>query len=182
MVERCVLALLSQWEQSWWQCRVLDPVVSVSVLPRHEGGRAMSGLAPWSHRASWAGDPQHVAEARTFVAGHLIQNGLLSEVDAVGLVISELATNAVIHAGTPFTVTLGRSNGTLSVAVRDRSFARPESLPSGRGLDEGGRGLAMIASLSSTWGITALSDGKLVWATFDLADAPDPSTDPGRSP
>jgi anti-sigma regulatory factor (Ser/Thr protein kinase) len=123
-----------------------------------------------------------VAAARTFVTGHLIQNGLLSEVETVGLVISELATNAVIHAGTPFTVTLGRSNGTLSVAVRDLSFGRPQSLPPGRGLDEGGRGLAVIAALSSTWGITALSDGKLVWATFDLADAPGRRANPGKSP
>jgi anti-sigma regulatory factor (Ser/Thr protein kinase) len=123
-----------------------------------------------------------VAAARTFVAGHLIQNGLISQVEAEGLVISELATNAIIHAGTPFTVTLGRSNGTLSVAVRDQSFGRPERLPSGGVLDERGRGLAMIAALSSSWGMTALSDGKLVWATFDLADAPDPGIGLGESP
>lgn len=40
----------------------------------------------------------------------------------------------------------------------------------------------MIAALSSAWGITALSDGRLVWATFDLADAPGPGTDPDESP
>lgn len=138
----------------------------------------MSGSALWSHRSSWAGDLQHVAEARRFVTGHLIQHGLTSEVDAVGLVISEMATNAVTHAGTPFTVTLGRSDETLNLSVRDLSFERPACPPAGRVLDERGRGLAMIAALSSTWGSTPLNDGKLVWATFNLVDAP---RDPGKS-
>jgi hypothetical protein len=40
----------------------------------------------------------------------------------------------------------------------------------------------MIAALSSTWGITALSDGKLVWATFDLTDAPGRRTIRGTAP
>lgn len=148
---------------------------------RHSGGQPTSASATWSHRASWAGDPQHVTEARRFVTNHLIQHGLISEVDTVGPVISELATNVVIHAGTPFTVTLLRSDRTLSVAVSDLSFERPEHLPSERLLDKHGRGLAMIAALSSTWGSTSLNDGKLVWATFDL-DAPTLSIDLGESP
>jgi anti-sigma regulatory factor (Ser/Thr protein kinase) len=114
-----------------------------------------------------------VSEARTFVTSHLIQNGLIAEVETVQLVVSELATNAVIHAQTPFTVTLRRSNGTLTVAVSDLSFRRPERIPSGQVLDGGGRGLAMVAALSSSWGSTPLNNGKLVWATFDLQDASD---------
>lgn len=134
----------------------------------------MTGSVLWSHRASWAGDLRHVAEARAFVARHLVENGLISEVDTVVMVISELATNAVVHARTPFSVTLWRNNGSLGVAVGDLSSRQPIGFASGSLLDEGGRGLMMVAWFSSTWGITPLVGGKSVWANFDLVDEPAP--------
>lgn len=88
----------------------------------------------------------------------------------VALVTSELASNAVTHAGTAFTVAVSRRNGTLGVAVGDLSFSHPEGPISGRALNERGRGMTIVASLSASWGVTPLRDGKLVWATFDVAD------------
>jgi anti-sigma regulatory factor (Ser/Thr protein kinase) len=134
----------------------------------------MSQSPLWTRQATWAGTPRNVAHARAFVTTHLIHNDLASEVDVLRLVVSELATNAVIHAATPFTVTVGRINGTLSLTVRDRSIIGPEAGPLIRpGLATRGRGLHLVALLSSTWGITPAHDGKSVWARFVLADGPD---------
>ncbi|WP_162259397.1 ATP-binding protein [Phycicoccus sp. Soil803] len=134
----------------------------------------MSQSPLWTRQATWAGTPRNVGHARAFVTKHLIHNGLSSEVDVLRLVVSELATNAVIHAVTPFTVTVGRINGTLSLIVRDRSMIGPEADPVCRpGLATGGRGLHLVELLSSTWGITLARDGKSVWARFVLADGPD---------
>lgn len=50
-------------------------------------------------------------------------------IENVSLVVSELATNAVVHAHTPFTVRLSCENGSLVLTVRDGStsavFVRP---------------------------------------------------------
>lgn len=134
----------------------------------------MSQSPLWTRQATWAGTPRNVAYARAFVTRHLVDNGLSSEVDVLRLVVSELATNAVIHAMTPFTVTVGRINGTLSLTVRDRSMIEPQKEAVSRPrLATRGRGLHMVDVLSSTWGITHGRDGKSVWARFVLADGPD---------
>ncbi|WP_165950269.1 ATP-binding protein [Actinomadura sp. GC306] len=56
----------------------------------------------------------------------------------------------------------------LIIEVRDDSPASPQV---GRAalLDEGGRGLLLAATLASSWGTYALTDGKVVWAAWELA-------------
>src|SRR4051794_39836075 len=81
--------------------------------------------------------------------------------DAVGLV-SELATNAVIHARTPYTIVVSRDGDTVRVGVHDLSAVIPRRRA--YGLDATtGRGLRLVASMSSDWGIEAESGGKVVW-------------------
>jgi hypothetical protein len=81
--------------------------------------------------------------------------------DAVALV-SELATNAVMHARSPYTVAVSRDGDTVRVDVHDLSAVIPRQR--GYGLDATtGRGLRLVATISSSWGIEAETGGKAVW-------------------
>jgi anti-sigma regulatory factor (Ser/Thr protein kinase) len=107
-----------------------------------------------------------------FIGHHLIHHGLMAHVDRVGLVTSELTTNVVLHARTPFTVALAYRGETLTLLVRDRAASLPVSHPLHPDLDERGRELPLIAALSSSWGVTPMFNGKTVWATFEVVEDP----------
>jgi DNA-binding CsgD family transcriptional regulator len=66
----------------------------------------MSVPVPWSHERELVADPLSVSEARGFVAKVLVEHNLALLVGVVELVVSELATNALLHAGSSFTVRL----------------------------------------------------------------------------
>lgn len=82
--------------------------------------------------------------------------------DAV-LAVSELATNAVTHAGSDFAVGLSRHRDGVRIDVSDASPAAP-LLQDGGVSKVGGRGLRMVAAVSADWGHRAIDGGKLVWA------------------
>ncbi len=107
--------------------------------------------------------PSAVREARRFVSEQLAAWDRADLVDAACLVVSELATNAVRHAGSPFRLSLGRGADGVTVAVEDRSAALPvRRRPT---LDaRGGRGIPLVDSLSSRWGADAGGPGKIVWS------------------
>ncbi len=120
----------------------------------------------WSCEGSWPGTPESVSLAREFVAMHLEANLLPSLVDEARLVASELATNAVRHARTPFVITVERSNGDLTISVRDWSAEVPVAAVPAL-MATGGHGLMLVDALSVTWGVTVKTDGgKSVWARF----------------
>jgi anti-sigma regulatory factor (Ser/Thr protein kinase) len=84
-------------------------------------------------------------------------------VDAAALVVSELACNAVIHAGSLFTVYLTPTAAGVRISVRDASQDRPiHREGSSSGLS--GRGLALVNAVARSWGVNLLADGTLVWA------------------
>jgi anti-sigma regulatory factor (Ser/Thr protein kinase) len=128
----------------------------------------MSTTSQWSYDEGWPCQPENVAKARAFVSSHLLDDGLPVIVDEAQLVVSELATNAVIHAGTPFGVTISRYDGVVEIAVRDGvSFALTVS--SAEDHHQNGRGLRLVEMCSNSWGVTAPSTGgKSVWAKFAL--------------
>lgn len=132
----------------------------------------MTGPAHWTHQAAFTPEPRHVAQARAFVTGHLAEAYLAHAADAVRLVVSELATNAVIHAATPFTVSLSRNENALRLEVRDHLLGHVDGPTPPSSTSTRGRGLQVVAASSSTWGVRAEGDGKSVWATFDLAGPP----------
>jgi anti-sigma regulatory factor (Ser/Thr protein kinase) len=84
--------------------------------------------------------------------------------DAV-LLLSELVTNAVLHAGTDIEVTVQLDKDVLRVEVRDGDARLPTvrhySLLSGTG-----RGLALVAQTARSWDVEPLPTGKRVW--FEL--------------
>jgi hypothetical protein len=116
-----------------------------------------------------------VKAARDFTGTTLRRWGLAHLGNDVGVVVSELLTNAIRHAlprpagcatAAPIRIGLLDPGPCVLCAVADPS----DEIPVVREPDylaESGRGLHVIASLSERWGWTAPSrNGKLVWATF----------------
>lgn len=123
----------------------------------------------WSDDLELTGQPASAYLARDFVRRNLVAQGLAHLVDDVTLVVSELATNAVVHAQTTFIVSLQGFEQTLLLEVVDGSRTGPVDV-SARVLDTSGRGLTIVTLLSRAWGVDALTDGgKSVWAEFDLS-------------
>jgi len=126
----------------------------------------------WSHETVLAAEPGSAAKARAFVLQHLAEHRLLYLVDDVRMVASELATNAVLHARTAFTVTLEGRVRSVLLTVRDGSPTSPE--PSGAaspGLATTGRGLFIVKVISESWGVTGWrGDTKSVWASFQIRE------------
>jgi anti-sigma regulatory factor (Ser/Thr protein kinase) len=114
--------------------------------------------------ARFAADRGAPSEARRFVAEVLRQWGLHNPLlDDARLIVSELATNAVVHAGSPFSVVVRAADSRLRLSVRDASPAEPRIRPQGPMTDRG-RGLPLVAALASSWGIEPSEEGKVVWA------------------
>ncbi len=85
-------------------------------------------------------------------------------VAAAVLIISELVTNAVVHAETLIEVELVRQDNTVRGAVSDGSKQPPALLDHGP-WDDRGRGLQVVDSLADNWGVVELPHGKTVWFT-----------------
>ncbi|ABS01612.1 ATP-binding protein [Kineococcus radiotolerans] len=100
--------------------------------------------------------------ARRLVREVLEGAGREEWVDAAELAVSELVTNAALHARTDVEVDVEVHPEHVRVEVRDSN----PSLPSQRHYGEQattGRGMALVASVSADCGVTALPDGKVVW-------------------
>ena len=75
----------------------------------------------WHHQHAWPPEPGSVRQARKFVSGLLRAHGLgRVEVETL-MVVSELATNAVVHARTTFSVSVAYANCGLTVTVHNRT-------------------------------------------------------------
>jgi anti-sigma regulatory factor (Ser/Thr protein kinase) len=133
----------------------------------------MGRESDWSHETTLEATPISAANARAFVGHHLGDHRLLYLVDSVRLVVSELATNALLHGQTPFLVTLSREDDTVRVSVRDDGEWVPGRAPD-HVLQADGRGLGIVKVLSHDWGITAGAGSKTVWATFAVRRARTP--------
>jgi anti-sigma regulatory factor (Ser/Thr protein kinase) len=114
--------------------------------------------------AHFAAEPDAARAARHFVADALRRWGHAgSLLEDAQLAVSELATNAVVHARTPFSVAARVQGSGIRLSVRDASAARP-TLRDGGQLAPSGRGLRIVAALASNWGVDVDADGKTVWA------------------
>jgi len=85
--------------------------------------------------------------------------------DDAALVVTELVTNAVRHAGTPCRITVTLDGDGLRIAVRDQG-PLPAALVDARDLRSGGTGLRVVTTLAQHWGVVPHADGKTVWARF----------------
>jgi len=124
----------------------------------------------WSHGTTLDATPISAAGARAFVSRHLADHRLAYLVEPIRLVVSELATNALVHGRTPFVVTLSREGDTVRVTVSDDGPWLADTAPH-QSLQVGGRGLVIVNVLSREWGVIAEVASKTVWATFEAHPA-----------
>ncbi|MGW1191895.1 ATP-binding protein [Streptomyces sp. NPDC002559] len=91
--------------------------------------------------------------------------------DALAVVVSELAANAVMHGlvpGRDFELRLVVSAGTLRVEVSDARGERGPELRPFRPGAESGFGLHLVGALATSWGVEERVVGKTVWAELAM--------------
>jgi anti-sigma regulatory factor (Ser/Thr protein kinase) len=107
--------------------------------------------------------PQAVSATRRFVADVLADWGQAPLVEDGVLIASELATNAVVHGGSPFRTSVRVQDDSVLIEVEDAHAGTPQRGPARlEGLD--GRGIAIVEDLSHRSGCTRLPDSKVLWA------------------
>ena len=138
-------------------------------------------------------DPESVTEARHFAVSRLAEWGVPELADDVGLVVSELVTNALRHSGgtsrvrrvndvhregvyddpadplgsapSAIRLRLGHRSPWLLCGIMDASRTAPRRREPDY-IAETGRGLHLVESFSVRWGWRAIPQGKVVWALF----------------
>ncbi len=130
-------------------------------------------------RQTFPPTPASAGEARRFVGSILDDPDLALISYTATMLVSELVTNAVLHAGTPIEVVVRLGGDRVRVEVHDGAPRLPMrkhySTMSGTG-----RGLLLVEQLASDWGAEPTDAGKTVWfeldggagaSPFDLMDA-----------
>jgi anti-sigma regulatory factor (Ser/Thr protein kinase) len=128
-------------------------------------------LTKWGR--AFPGLPEQVAEARHFVAGLLREWG---RVDEAALIVGELAANAVCHtlsgkAGGWFLVVVGFGADFVRIEVIDQGSDGVPMMRDISPLEEGGRGLMLVAACAKDWGAKTLPQGSSVWADLVREEA-----------
>jgi anti-sigma regulatory factor (Ser/Thr protein kinase) len=109
-------------------------------------------------------DASSAASARRAVGTVLEVAGYQGDHHVVALLVSEVTTNAVIHAATAFEVVVEARSDAVSVDVIDgdahhSTGERPIDLGA-----TGGRGLRLVEALADRWGCDEVdADHKSVW-------------------
>ncbi|WP_432521205.1 ATP-binding protein [Kineococcus sp. SYSU DK006] len=137
---------------------------AVAAPPTGAGGPAGEAVGP-----PLVLDPvaDAVAAARRHVRSTLRRMDAEDVEEPAELAVSEVVTNAVLHARTPFAITVRASaSGGVRVEVADASPAPVQVRRLGSSATTG-RGLQVVASLSTDWGVEPLpagqGPGKTVW-------------------
>jgi serine/threonine-protein kinase RsbW len=113
-------------------------------------------------------DPQSVPAARRF-ADRVLSGVSAETLEAVELMVSELATNCIRHTDSDFDLTIIRGGGDIRVEATDAAGGAPK-MRSPKPTDPSGRGLKIVDMLSATWGVERRGGpGKTVW--FTIAEA-----------
>jgi anti-sigma regulatory factor (Ser/Thr protein kinase) len=122
-----------------------------------------------SVRATFDQDVASAGAARRFMREILGEWDVDELLDSVNLLVSELVTNAVIHAHSEPEVAVVLTADALRVEVTDQGGGAAV-LKEAADMDTSGRGISLVDTMSTRWGIEALADGgKTIW--FEL-DAP----------
>ena len=126
-------------------------------------------------------EPASVGRARRLVAAALSAGEHDEDlVQVATLLVSEVVTNSLLHAGTEIRLRCERRGAGARIEVFDRS-----SMPPGmRHYDPDattGRGLGLVSAMATAWGVRLQDDGKTFW--FDVGDVggPDPAPAPPQT-
>ncbi len=116
--------------------------------------------------------PHSVATARHAVARLLVSAPRIpTEVaEDVLLLVSELVTNAVLHARTAVRVSASAKGGHIMVSVGDDDPLHAPSAAERGTLATSGRGIRLVELLASSWGVEVEAQSKIVWfeSTYEV--------------
>jgi anti-sigma regulatory factor (Ser/Thr protein kinase) len=120
-------------------------------------------------RMECTGAAESIPDARRFVAACLTgQSG--QAIDVASLLVTELATNAVVHTHGGFEVQVAVGPASIRVGVHDHDPQVPRHLPPEPGRI-GGWGIHLVDRLAASWGVDGNGEGKWVWFELDAARA-----------
>lgn len=131
-------------------------------MARMANGGSVHAATSWSFSPSAA----DISTARNQVADFVAVNGFAARCEDVRLMVSELVTNAIVHASSPCQITVTLTSSSLRVEVADTSSVNP-TLQRPSLTEVNGRGLFIVQALATTWGVSSHHGGKTVW--FELA-------------
>ncbi|QMU68825.1 SpoIIE family protein phosphatase [Streptacidiphilus sp. P02-A3a] len=132
-------------------------MIMARVLPAH---------GDWIATLPLSDDLSVVGEARRFARATLTAWGLSSLSEFTELLVSELVSNALRHAGRPTQLRLFRDR-VLTVEVADVDEHAPR-VHRASAEDEGGRGMHLVNELAHRWGSRTTRSGKVVWVELEL--------------
>jgi anti-sigma regulatory factor (Ser/Thr protein kinase) len=136
---------------------------------------------PWTARATLPADPGASVAARRLVSTLFLAWGLHDQVEVAELVVSELVSNAVRHAGDSGDLELELlvQDDSVRLSVADGSpdypVLRSAAERSGPGNQPGGLGLHLVDRVAQRWGVEDYLFGKRVWVLLT-------TTEPSRGP
>jgi DNA-binding NarL/FixJ family response regulator len=107
-------------------------------------------------------EPTAPRAARRFVDETLRRWDCGDAIETIELLVSELVTNAFLHAESVADVAIILRADAIRVEVGDDSPTPPRPRQA-KDHEPSGRGLALVESLSSAWGVEVYENGKVVW-------------------
>ena len=114
---------------------------------------------------------ESVPAARRFVRDQMIDSDTVADIDTASLLVTEIVTNAVLHAIAPMTLGVEVGADVVRIEVRDGSQLPPRVhafSPSAAT----GRGLRLLESLAVRWGVRPeAGGGKAMW--FEVGESSD---------
>ncbi len=135
-------------------------------------------------------DPRNVSRARTLLREAMSRSGAEHLVESAMVVLSEVVTNAFVHAGSEIRLRVWATADGVRVEVEDGAAHLPTRRHYAATAGTG-RGMQLMEELTDRWGAAARSTGKTVW--FEIGDpgafpppdaasvAPEEVTDPPPS-
>lgn len=128
-------------------------------------------------RAELDQDLRSGASARRLVTEALERWECEQALDTVQLLVSELVTNAVVHANSRPAVAVILLPEVVRIEVTDSCSTQPEPREASDE-DESGRGMLLLDEMASRWGVQPLPVGKTVWFEVPRFDT-DPLSETG---
>ena len=113
--------------------------------------------------------PVAARAARRFVAEHVGEAG---EDGSLALLTSEVVTNGVLHARTHLRLGVTTGADHILVTCGDDDTSGSLVIPPPNNRRPTGRGLMLVDTLASEWGVETRDTGKTVWFTLPRSSAP----------
>jgi hypothetical protein len=137
--------------------------MTASGAPTSSGARGKHAEIEAEVSARFPADIGSPRAARHFVGNVMREAGFSRAArDDAELVVTEFATNAVLHAESSFSVWLLAGSEIVRIAVHDTMPTDPTLL-----VVRPRRGLGLVSGLSRDWGVEVTAHGKTVWAEID---------------